>query len=125
MKIKSMMSIKAIVVIFFGLGFLFITQTIMSLYGMNVNSGGIAVARLLGQMYILIALVLWLCRNTTEATTKKGFAISVTIGDAIGTVVSLLAVLSGAMNAFGWSAVAIYLIFTIGFGYFILKPESA
>ena len=125
MKIKSMMSIKAIVVIFFGLGFLFITQTIMSLYGMNVNSGGIAVARLLGQMYILIALVLLLCRNTTEATTKKAFAISVTIGDAIGTIVSLLAVLSGAMNAFGWSAVAIYLIFTIGFGYFIIKPESA
>jgi len=125
MKIKSMMSIKAIVVIFFGLGFLFMTQTIMALYGMNVNSGGIAVSRLLGQMYILIALVLWLCRNTIEATTKKAFAISVTIGDAIGTIASLLAVLSGAMNALGWSAVAIYLIFTIGFGYFLLKPESA
>ena len=125
MKIKSMMSFKAIVVVFFGLGFLFITQTIMSLYGMNVNSGGITVARLLGQMYILIALLLWLCRNTSDATTKKAFAISVTIGDAIGTIVSLLAVLSGAMNAFGWSAVGIYLIFTIGFGYFILKPESA
>jgi len=39
MKIKSMMSFKAIVVIFFGFGFLFITQTLMSLYGMNVNSG--------------------------------------------------------------------------------------
>ena len=125
MKIKSMMSIKAIVVIFFGLGFLFVTKTIMALYGMNVNSGGIAVARLLGQMYVLIALVLWLCRNTSEVSTKKAFAIAVTIGDAIGTAVCLMAVLSGAMNSFGWSAVAIYLLFTIGFGYFLLKPESA
>jgi hypothetical protein len=97
----------------------------MSLYGMNVTSGGIAAGRLLGQMYILISLLLWLCRNTSEATTKKAFAISVTIGDAIGTIVSLLAVLSGAMNALGWSAVVIYLVFTIGFGYFVLKPESA
>ena len=125
MKIKSMMTLKAVVVVFFGLGFLFITETVMGLYGMNVNSGGITTSRLLGQMYVLIALVLWLCRNTSEASTKKAFAISVTIGDAIGTVVSLLAVLSGAMNSLGWSAVAIYLIFTIGFGYFVLKPEAA
>ena len=125
MKIKTIMSIKAIVVIFFGLGFLFLTRTIMSLFGMSVDSGGITTGQLLGQMYTLIALLLWLCRNTTEASTKKAFAISVTIGDAIGTVVSLLAVLSGSMNALGWSAVAIYLIFTIGFGYFLLNPESA
>ena len=125
MKIKTVMSIKAIVVIFFGLGFLFLTRTIMSLYGMSVDSGGITSGRLLGQMYTLIALLLWLCRNTAEASTKKAFAVSVTVGDAIGTVVSLLAVLSGAMNALGWSAVVIYLIFTLGFGYFVIKPESA
>ena len=125
MKIKSVMSIKAIVVFFFGLGFLFITDTLMDLYGMNLNSGGITTGKLLGQMYILISLLLWLCRNTTDTNTKKAFAISVTIGDAVGTVVCLLAVLSGAMNAFGWSAVAIYLLLTLGFGYFLLKPNSA
>ncbi len=125
MKIKSMMSIKAIVVIFFGFGFLFITQPLMTFYGMTINSGGIAAGRLLGQMYVVIALVLWFCRNTSEASTKKAFAISITIGDAIGIVVSLMAVLSGAMNPFGWSAVAIYVLFTVGFGYFVIKPESA
>ena len=125
MKIKSMMVIKAIIVIIFGLGFLFFTQPLMEFYGMDVNSGGIATSRLLGQMYVLFALVLWFCRNTSEASTKKAFAISITIGDAIGTAVSLLAVLSGAMNFLGWSAVAIYLLFTIGFGYFVIKPESA
>ena len=125
MKIKTVMSIKAIIVIFFGLAFLFLTRTFLSLYGMSVDSGGITTGRLLGQMYTLIGILLWLCRNTTEASTKKAFAISVTIGDAIGTVVSLLAVLSGAMNAMGWSAVAIYLLLTLGFGYFLIKPESA
>ena len=125
MKIKTVMSIKAIVVIFFGFGFLFLTKTFMSLYGMNIDSGGITTGRLLGQMYTLIAFLLWLCRNTTESSTKKAYAISVTIGDAIGTVVCILAVLSGAMNALGWSAVAIYLVLTLGFGYFLIKPEVA
>ena len=125
MKIKLVMSIKAIVVIFFGLGFIFLTETLMSFYGMELSSGALVAGQLLGQMYFLIALLLWLCRNTQEASTKKAFAIAVTIGDAIGAVVCLLATLSGAMNAMGWSSVAIYLIFTLGFGYFLLKPEAA
>jgi len=125
MKIKLVMSIKAIVVVFFGLGFLLLTEFLMSLYGMDTGPGALATGRLLGQMYTLIALLLWLCRNTGEASTKRAFAIAVTIGDAIGTVITLLATLSGAMNVFGWSAVAIYLIFTLGFGYFLLKPEAA
>jgi hypothetical protein len=125
MKIKTVMTVKAIVVIFFGLGFLFLAKTLMSLYGMSVDTGGIITARLLGQMYILIAFLLWLCRNTFDPSIKKAFAISVTIGDAIGTVVCLLAVLDGTMNAMGWSAVAIYLVLTLGFGYFLIKPEAA
>lgn len=76
-------------------------------------------------MFILAGLLLWLCRNTGEASTKRAFAIAVTIGDAIGTVVCLLATLSGMMNAMGWSAVAIYLILTLGFGYFMINPEAA
>ena len=125
MKIKSMMSIKAIFGIFLGLGFLFYSQTVMSLFGMTVNSSGITVIRLLGQMYFLMALLLWFCRKTSETTTKNAFAISITIGDAIGAVVCFMAVLSGAINSLGWIPFAIYLLFTIGFGYFILKPEAA
>jgi hypothetical protein len=75
-------------------------------------------------MYLLMALLLWFCRNTSEASTKKAFAISITIGDAIGAVVSLLAVLTGAMNFLGWVPVLIYLLFTIGFGYFVVRPET-
>jgi hypothetical protein len=124
MKIKSIMSLKAIFGIFLSLGFLFLTQTVMSLFGMTVNSSGITLARLLGQMYFLMTLLLWFCRNTSEATTKNAFAISITIGDAIGAVVCLMAVLSGAVNSLGWLPVAIYLFFTIAFGYFVVRPET-
>ena len=125
MKIKVLMMIKAIVVVVFGLGFIFLTETLMTFYGMEPSPGALTPARLLGQMFILAGLLLWLCRNTGEASTKRAFAIAVTIGDAIGTVVCLLATLSGMMNAMGWSAVAIYLILTLGFGYFLINPEAA
>ncbi len=124
MKIKSIMGLKGIFGIFLGLGFLFFTQTVMSLFGMNINTGGIVAIRLLGQMYLLMALLLWFCRKTSEATTKNAFAISITIGDAIGAIVCLMAVLSGTINSLGWLPASIYLFFTIGFGYFIVRPES-
>jgi len=124
MKIKSIMSLKAIFGIFLSLGFLFFTRTMLSLFGMNVNAGEIVVGKLLGQMYLLMTLLLWFCRKTSEATTKKAFAISITIGDAIGAVVCLMAVLSGTLNSLGWLPAAIYLFFTIGFGYFVVRPET-
>ena len=96
----------------------------MSLFGMKVNAGGIVTIRLLGQMYLLVAILLWLCRNTSELSIKNAFAISITIGDAIGAVICLLAVLSGTLNSLGWLPAFIYLFFTIGFGYFIIRPEA-
>ena len=118
MKIKSIMSLKAI------FGILFFTRTVISLFGMNATGGEIVVAKLLGQMYLLMTLLLWFCRNTSETTTKKAFAISITIGDAIGAVVCMMAVLSGTLNSLGWLPAAIYLFFTIGFGYFVVSPKT-
>ena len=124
MKIKSIMSLKAIFGIFLSFGFLFFTRTVISLFGMNATGGEIVVAKLLGQMYLLMTLLLWFCRNTSETTTKKAFAISITIGDAIGAVVCMMAVLSGTLNSLGWLPAAIYLFFTIGFGYFVVSPKT-
>ena len=39
-------------------------------------------------------------------------------------IVVLVAVISGIMSAFGWSAVGIYLFFTIGYGYFQFVKSS-
>jgi hypothetical protein len=44
--------------------------------------------------------------------------------DAVALLVSLILQLSGVMNLLGWSIVAIYLFFTIGFGYFLLPQKK-
>jgi len=40
-------------------------------------------------------------------------------------VASLLAVLSGILNPLGWFIVAVYLFFTLGFGYLLLPKKAA
>jgi len=43
-----------------------------------------------------------------------------------GFVVALINQLSGLVNALGWSTVALYLLFALGYGYFqFKKPDTA
>jgi hypothetical protein len=124
MKFKTLMSIKAVICLFFGLGETFIPKILMSLYGASLEPGGIYMAQLFGQAFILIGLLLWLMRNTNEPATVRAFSMSLFIGDMFGFVVSIIAVLNGVVNALGWTTVALYLLIGLGFGYFWLKPPA-
>jgi hypothetical protein len=45
--------------------------------------------------------------------------------DAIGFIVILIASIGGLLNALGWLVAVIYLFFTLGFGYFLMKKPAA
>jgi hypothetical protein len=46
------------------------------------------------------------------------------IYDLIGTIVTLAAVLSGVLNVLGWTIFLVYLFFTAGSGYLLMKEKS-
>ena len=126
MKFKSLMSIKAVICLLFGLGFIFIPVTLTSFYGMDPGISGNLMAQYFGQAFFLIGLLLWLARNISDWGAQKPFAIALFIGDMVGFVISLMAVLNGMMNAMGWISVALYLLIGLGFGYlWMSKPKSA
>ena len=125
MKLKTLMAVKSIICLVFGVGFIAGPISLASFYGMTLGSGGIIMARLFGQAFILISIFLWLARIATESDALKAVAISVCVGDIVGFVITLFAVLSGSMNAMGWISVALYLLLALGFGLNIKKPASA
>jgi uncharacterized membrane protein YfcA len=123
MTLKNWMSVKAVICILFGIGLLILPGPLLSLYGTSLDDAGLYMSRLFGQAFVLIAILLWFARNTTEPGTQRAFALAVFVGDAIGFVVTLIAQLSGLTNALGWTTVALYLILALGFGYFLIaKP---
>jgi hypothetical protein len=124
MKFRTLMSIKAVICLFFGIGETLIPKILMSLYGATLEPGGAYMAQLFGQAFILIGLLLWLMRNTTDPATVRAFSMSLFIGDTFGLVVSIIAMLNGVMNALGWTTVILYLLIGFGFGYFWLKPPA-
>ncbi len=125
MKFGTLMSIKGVICLFFGIGMVLVPTAMMSFYGVTLDAGGTVMTQLFGQAFFLLGLLLWLMRNTSDSSTVKAFSISLFLGDAVGVVVSLMAVLSGVMNALGWTTVALYLVSGLGFGYFWLKPPAA
>ena len=125
MKLKTLMSIKAVICLFFGVAYIVNPAIIASWYGMTLSVSGLFMARLFGQVFVLLALLLWLARNTSESTTQKAFGVSVLLGDLIGFVISLLAVLNGTINSLGWLVVALYLLLGLGFGLTLISKSKS
>ena len=124
MKLSSLMAIKAIIVVVFGVGFVLIPATVMSVYGVTLDPGGVYMTQLFGAAFILLGILLWFARTASASDVAlRAIVLAVAIGDTIGFLVALLAQLSGVVNALGWVTVALYLLLALGFGYFrFAKP---
>jgi hypothetical protein len=121
MSLKTLMIAKAVICVVFGLGFVILPVTVAGWYGMSFEPAGEFFARLFGQAFILIALLLFFARDTKEPVAQKAVAAAVCIGDALGLVVSLIAVLGGVTNALGWLTVVLYGVLAVAFGVFLFR----
>lgn len=118
MKLGNLLIFHAIVALAFGTAFVLTPMSLLSFYGVTLGPGGRLLAQLLGAAHIGIGLLNWVVRNTTESEVLRAIIPAYFIAIAIGFIVALLGQLSGVMNALGWSAVAIYLLLALGYGYF-------
>lgn len=120
MVLKYWMIAKAIIVVIFGIGFVVIPGVLAGIYGMTFDPVATLMARLFGGGFIFEAIVLWMARNTDrDDAACKGIMTGVVISNAIGFVVCLLATLAGTWNSVGWLSVALFLVFGLGFSYFL------
>ena len=127
MKLKNLFILNAVVCLVFGLSFVIVPDQALSLYGDDIVHGQFKyVGQLFGSALLVFSLTSWLVRNSAESTARSAIILSFFIGDAIGFVISLMNQIGGIVNALNWSTVAIYLLLTLGFGYFqFLKPGDS
>jgi hypothetical protein len=112
------MIVSAVLAASFGVGFLLFPQPLASLYGLDLTTDGAFIARLLGVEFIGYGLLAWFFRNEAHSNAGAAVLLAFFITDATAFIVSLVAQLSGIMNAFGWSLVGVYFLLAMGFGYF-------
>lgn len=125
MKFKTLMMIKAAVCLVLGLPILLVPEFFYGLFGATLVAGGLFAAREYGASLMGNMLVTWFARNAGQSQARWAIILGLCVYDAIGFVITLVATITGVLNPLGWSAVALYLFFAVGFGYFLVKsPES-
>ena len=124
MKFKTLMLIKAVVCLVFGFLLLFLPNQLMTFLGASIGPAGLYLGRLYGASLTGTLLLTWFARDAGESKARRAIILYLFIYDAIGFVVTLVNVMNGTLNWLGWGIVAIYLLFTTGFGYFWFANKS-
>ena len=126
MKLGNLLVVNAIVGLVYGISFVLVPATVLSLYGMTQGTSEALAGQFFGVALIAIGLLTWFARNVADSEAQRAIILALLISDVVGTIVAVLGTLSGVMNAVGWSAVGIYLLLALGYAYFqFMKPSAS
>ena len=126
MKLKHLLIINTVVCLVYGIILVLSPATMLSLHGVAQDPGTRLMGQYFGSALIGIGLLTWLARNVADSEAQGAIILALLIANVIGIVISVLGTVSGPMNAVGWSAVAIYVLLALGFGYFqFVKPGTS
>ena len=118
MKVSHVFLGSAVASIIYGLLILILPTMMLNAHGMDVNDSAVLMGRFFGSALFGLGLTAWFARNAAPSNARSAIMLAFFIADVVGFVVSLMAMIAGQMNALGWLAVVIYLVFSAGFGYF-------
>ena len=124
MNFKTLVIIKAVICLGFGPVLLLAPGPLLNLLGTSFGSGAALTAREYGAAVMGNLMLTWFARNAAESDARLAILLHLFVYDAIGFVVTLLAVLSGVLNSLGWGIVVVYLFFTLGSGYLLIPKRT-
>lgn len=123
MSFRTLLIIKAVVCLVFGLFLLLAPGTLLSILGATLNDGGTFTAREYGAALMGTFLLTWFARDVKAPDARGAILLDLFFYDLIGVIVTSSVSLSGVLNVLGWSIVVVYLFFTIGSGYLLMKEK--
>jgi len=119
MKLSTFLSISSIVGLVYGLLFLIVPGVMLTLHGEAAEADNLMQIRFFGSALVGWALIVWLGRHVRDDRAIRAMLVGSATGFGLGTLISLWGVMSGLMNAMGWSSVIVYLLLLAGAVYFL------
>ncbi len=121
MNFRSLAAASAVVSLLFGLTFCLIPGPVLPLYRQGLNLGApdaqhLTLARSFGVALLMTAATIWGMRGLIETAVQRVIARYVALAMIVGAVVHLYAVVTAAVNAVGWSSVAVFVVFAVLWG---------
>jgi hypothetical protein len=123
MKLSTLFTLNAIIASAFGIGFILLPATTLTIYGVDPNPSINLMGQFFGVELIAVGLLCWFVKGDSDTAVIPKIMLALLIADIAGLIVSLMGTLSGIFNALGWSAVLIYLGLVAGYAYFWLRRD--
>ena len=124
MNFKNLMVIKALVCLVFGILLLAVPDLLLSVFGATLGAAGMFTAREYGAALFGNMFLTWYARNAGESESRRAIILALFVYDLIGFIATTVTVIAGILNFLGLLIAFVYLFFTFGFGYFMVKsPE--
>jgi hypothetical protein len=123
MDLSTFMIIKAVSSIVIGGVLLVNPGLFLTMVGISNSQGAAIYGRFYGAACIGIFLLTWFARNAEESLARWAIILDLCVYDAIGFFVTLVFLLLGEVNPYGWLFAAVYLFFAISFGYFLMRQK--
>lgn len=129
MTFKLVCIANAVVAIAFGIAFVVAAEPTMAMYATEGAPGltplGLLITNLFGAAFIGFGVIAFQARDAEDSEARRAIALGFVVGNTIGAVMTVLGINAGASNPLGWSTVALYAIFAVGFGVTGLAKSSA
>jgi hypothetical protein len=125
MNLTNLFRLHAILAALYALGLVLAPQVIIGLLSpLPLNPVGTDIARLFGAALVLVAFIAWRASRLTDRSGRRMVASGFLIYTALGAIITAWGQLSGTWSALGWSSIISYLIFVLGYAYFLFfKPN--
>jgi len=123
MTFRTLLIIKAVVCLGFGLFLLIAPVSLLGLLGASLGGAGMFTAREYGAALIGTLLLTWFAKDVKASDAKGAILLDLLVYDAIGVIITLVVTISGVLNVLGWGIVVVYLFFAAGSGYLLLKEK--
>ena len=121
MRIRTFLSLNAVVGLAFGIILLFVPGYLLDLNGIHADAAAIMIARLFGAEFIGFNIVTWRERNDEGAPGQRLVVIGHAVSESLGFIITLISRLSGLGNDLFWGIVGAYLLFALGYVYFYTR----
>jgi hypothetical protein len=101
MKLKTVLTITAVLFLLFGLGNLLVPGLMGEMDGITVTAAYILAARVLGAALLGLAIIIWSLRDATSSPLRNRLIIGITAFTGLAALLHLLGVIDGTMNSQG------------------------
>ncbi|MDP2469319.1 MAG: hypothetical protein Q8W45_06955 [Candidatus Palauibacterales bacterium] len=123
MTFRTLLLAKAAVCLAFGVYLLAAPTSLLGLLGADLTGAGLFTAREYGAAMIGTLLLAWFAKDAQAGDARGAILLDLFVYDGIGVIVTAWAILTGILNALGWSIVLVYAFFMVGSGYLFAKDR--